>query len=424
MVTAKYLDACAADPALRNVMASADLPESFAEAWGKYLLPRPMFCDEDGVRRAADDLSGLFRLLTSLPDRLFGGDVRAFCAALGMDERRIDIMSRFSGEPILYGRADLYQEGSGYRLMEFNVGSELGGVDVSESGRALLEARPFRAFAEDHGLTHVDTTAAIARQFVQATGTDAPVVATLEGVDGIAAYEALHRSFQDAMRRHGVDLVYGEVDQVQTRDGRLYLHGKPIDLVLRYYSTNQIARDDRNERPAETVQRAHEDGRVVLWTPVSNGMFGYKSCLALLSGCDLPPGDRALVDRVLPWTRALTPDLAERVRAERETVILKPVAGLSGRGIRAGWDQTDREWAGTVAECLREPYIAQRRIVANREPVMDPGTGEITDWSAVWGVFAFPDGYGGAFCRAVPDGGGSVVNLGTTGARVTSVFHH
>ncbi|QFG23132.1 hypothetical protein [Actinomadura sp. WMMB 499] len=424
MVTAKYLDACAADPALRDVMASADLPEAFAEAWGKYLLPRPMFCDETAARRAAGDLAGLFRLLTSLPDRLFGGDVRAFCAALGMDERRIDIMTRFSGEPILYGRADLYREGSDFRLMEFNVGSELGGVDVSEINPALLATEPFRAFADDHGLTHVDTPAAIARQFVRATGKDAPVVATLEGVDGIGAYEALHRSFQDAMRRQGIDLVYGEVDQVQTRDGRLHLHGKPVDLVLRYYSANQIARDARNERPAGTVQRAHEDGRVVLWTPVSNGMFAYKSCLAMLSGCDLPPDDRALVDRVLPWTRALTPDLADRVRAERETVILKPIAGLSGRGIRAGWDHTDREWAETVTECLREPYIAQRRIVPDREPVLDPGTGESTDWSAVWGVFAFPDGYGGAFCRAVPDSGGSVVNLGTTGARVTSVLHH
>ncbi|MFD0899471.1 hypothetical protein [Actinomadura sediminis] len=424
MVTRKYLDACAADPALRTVMASAELPEPLAAAWGKHLLPRPMFCDEAEIRGAADDLSALFRLLTSLPDRLFGGDVRAFCAALGMDERRIDIMTRFSGEPILYGRADLYHDGSGYRLMEFNVGSELGGVDISEVNRPLLATPPFRAFAEDHGLTHVGTPAAIARQFVRATGKDAPVVATLEGVGGIAAYETLHRSFQDAMRRHGIDLVYGEVDQVQTRNGRLYLHGKPIDLVLRYYSSNQIARDDRNERPAETVQRAHEDGRVVLWTPVSNGMFGYKSCLAMLSECDLPPGDRALVDRVLPWTRRLTPELADRVRAERETTILKPIAGLSGHGVRAGWDQDDREWADTVTECLREPYIAQRRIVPNREPVLDPATGESTDWSAVWGVFAFPDGYGGAFCRAVPDGGDSVVNFGATGARVTPVLHH
>lgn len=423
MVTHKYLDACAADPALRDAVASADLPDAYAAAWRNYLLPRPMFCAEDGIRSAADDLARLFGLLTSLPDRLFGGDVRAFCGALGMDEHRSGIMTRFTGDPVLYGRADMYQDASGFRLMEFNVGSELGGVDVSELNRPLLGTGAFGAFAADHGLAHVDTPAAIARQFVRATGRDDPVVATLEGVGGIAPYEAMHRSFQASMRRHGIDLVYGDVDQVQTRNGRLHLHGKPIDLVLRYYTPNQIARDDRNVRPAETVQRAHEDGRVVLWTPVSNGMFAYKSCLALLSGADLAPGERALVDRVLPWTRHLTRDLAEFVRAERDTMILKPIAGLGGHGIRTGWDQTDREWADTVAECLREPYIAQRRIVPNREPVMDRD-GRVTDWTAVWGVFAFPDGYGGAFCRTVPADGGSVVNIGTTGARVASVFHH
>lgn len=427
MVTSAFIDAC--DGPLRGVMSDVELPPVFADAWGKYLLSRPLFSSLTRTRQAADDLTGLFTVMASLPDRLFGGDRRAFCAAIGADPRRTELMTRFDGEPILYGRADLYDDGSEYRLLEFNIGSELGGVDISEANRSLLAHKEFGAFAEEHGLSTVDTPAEIARQFVRATQKEAPVVATLEAIGGMAAYEGLHRSFQDTMKRYGIELLMGEVDQVQDKDGRLYLHGRPLDLILRYYSAHQVARDPRNDEPVETVMRAYAEGKVALWTPLTASMFSYKSCLPLVSDPDmraeLSPDENALIDRILPWTRTLVPDLVDQVRAEREQLILKPFAGLSGRGIRVGWDQTDREWSETVAECLRGDYIVQRRVVPVTEPVVDAKTGAVEDWLAVWGLFVFPDGYGGAFCRAVPSSGGaSVVNLGTKGARVCSAFHY
>ncbi|QKW32641.1 hypothetical protein HUT06_00150 [Actinomadura sp. NAK00032] len=427
MVTRAYLDACEDGP-LRDAVSRAELPPLFGEAWRKYLGTRPLFAPEDRTRQAADDLAGLFRLMASLPERLFDGDRRRFCAAIGADARRTALLTQFDGEPVLYGRADLYDDGSRFRLLEFNLGSELGGVDISEVNRALLADERFAEFAGEHGLGTVDTPAAIARQFVRATGKEAPVVATLEAVGGMAAYESLHRSFQETMKRYGVELLLGELGQVEVRDGRLYLQGRKLDLVLRYFSAHQIARDPRNDEPAEAVMRAHSDGHVVLWTPLTASMFSYKSCMAMVSDpearAEFTADENALIDRILPWTRTLTPELADQVRAEREQLILKPFAGLSGQGIRAGWEETDREWAETVAACLKGDYIVQRRVVPVPERMLNAETGAVEDWLSVWGLFVFPDGYGGAFCRAVPSGAGSVVNLGAPGARVTSAFHY
>lgn len=427
MVTRTYLDACAGGN-LGDVVARADLPPVFRSAWGKYLASRPLFSSAERTRRAADDLAGLFRLMASLPDRLFDGDRRRFCAAIGADARRTSLMTQFDGEPVLYGRADLYDDGSQFRLLEFNIGSELGGVDMSELNRGLLADEEFAEFADAAGLSTVDTPAAIARQFVQATGKEAPVVATLEAIGGMAAYESLHLSFQETMKRYGIELLLGELGQVEVKNGRLCLQGREIDLVLRYFSAHQIARDPRNDEPAETVMRAYADGQVVLWTPLTASMFSYKSCLAMVSDpearAEFSADENALLDRILPWTRTLTPDLADQVRAEREHLILKPFAGLSGSGIRVGWDETDREWAETVADCLKEDYIVQRRVVPATEPMLNAETGAVEDWLGVWGLFVFPDGYGGAFCRAVPSGGASIVNLGAPGARVTSALHY
>jgi hypothetical protein len=370
MVTEKYLEACAADAGLRDVMAKAEFPEALYAAWGKYFLPRPLFCAEDRIRHAAADVAGLFELMVSLPDRLFGGDVRKYCAAIGADERRTRL-----------------------------------------------------------GLTHVDTPAAMARQFAEATGKESPVVATVEAVDGMSAYyESLHGSFQETMRRYGVETVYGELDEVRVEGGRVHLRDRPIDLLLRYFSVNQVARDPRNDEYVEAVTRAHEEGHVVLWTPLNSALLSFKTCLPLVSDpdfrADLSAEENALIDRILPWTRTLTPELADFVRAERDQMILKPFAGLAGQGIRVGWEQTDREWAETVAACQGGDHIVQRRVDPAPEPVMNPETGEVEDWRAVWGIFAFPAGYGGVLCRALPPGTGSVVNLQSKGAKVASAFHY
>jgi hypothetical protein len=264
---------------------------------------------------------------------------------------------------------------------------------------------------------------------VEATQKEAPVVASLEAIGGMSAYyESLHRSFQESIRRYGVEVVYGELDEVRVKDGRLYVRDRPIDLLLRYFSVNQVARDPRNDEYVEVVTRAHDEGDVVLWTPLNSALLAFKSCLPLVSDpdfrADLSAEENALIDRILPWTRTLSPELADLVRAEREQMILKPSAGLAGQGIHVGWEQTDREWAETLAGCQGGDYIVQRRVDPVPEPVMDPDTGEVEDWQAVWGIFAFPDGYGGVLGRALPPGTGSVVNLGSKGAKVASAFHY
>jgi hypothetical protein len=50
-----------------------------------------------------------------------------------------------------------------------------------------------------------------------------------------------------------------------------------------------------------------------------------------------------------------------------------------------------RHAAGLV-RCLDDGYVVQRGVVGRREPVLDPRTGRVEDWVAVWDVFLTPDG--------------------------------
>ncbi|GGX91951.1 hypothetical protein [Streptomyces hiroshimensis] len=416
------------DRGLLDAVRDARLPEAFAEAFGKMLLPRPFFVPEAEIRAVADDLSAFFELLFDIPQRLYDGDLGRYCAALGIDAARAAVMRRLGDRPALYGRADLSHDGESFKLFELNVGSSLGGTDRAELARVLLDVPAFRAFADEHGLGHVHTGERLAATLREVsrdlTGGAEPVVAYVEANGGLSGSTHLARSFAEMMHRCGIDLVVGEVGQLEERAGRIHLHGRRVDVILRYFTPNEIVDDPDGPRDLEPVLRAHEEGRVVLWTTPQSALFGNKGAMALMSDPRLREGlsdaEAQLIDRILPWTRLLTPELTDHCRAHRDELILKPRADYGGAGIVAGWDSTDREWKDALDASAGAGFIVQRRAGCRPEKVIDPESGQAGEWSATWGVFLLPTGYAGSYVRALEDASG-VVRAGTF--KTTTVFH-
>lgn len=429
-VTAAFNEQCReGNPGLLHAMRRAEFPPLFYESCGHRLLPRPFFIDEDEMRGFAADVRSVFDLITELPARLHGGDLEAYCRALNVGEREAALMLRFAGEkPVPYGRADIYHDGDSFKLLEFNVGSELGGADRAEIQRSLLKVPEFARFAGEHGLRYVHTGAAIARALRNAaaplTGGADPVVALVEGDGGLDPYLHLVRSFQEMMLGQGIDLLVGEVGRLEERAGRLRLDGKPVDVVLRYFSVAQTVRDPEGEKVVEPVLRAHEEGRVVLFTTFQSALFSNKGCLAMLSDEEsrrsFTPAERDLIDRVLPWTRELTPAVVEYCREHQQQLIVKPRADFAGADVHAGWEVGERRWAELLAERVGRGFVAQARVVPRREPVISPDSGRSEDWMAAWDVFLTPEGYAGSHIRALPYGEGAVVGMGASPACRTS----
>ncbi len=439
-VSERYVQECLAGGGLRTAMLDAELPPALFSSAGQRLLDRPLFAGGAEMQAFADDVIGLFELITSLPERLFDGDLDRYCAALRIDGRKAALMRRLGGgKPPLYGRADMYHDGTSFKLLEFNIASELGGVDrAGEIPRALLEVDAFAAFAREHRLGYTHTGRQVA-QALRAAGAGIssgrePVVALLEGPGGMARYGGYWLAVQELMRGLGLDMYVGEVGEVYRRGGKLCLGGAPVDVILRCFSVDEICATPAGEELVEPIFRAHEEGSVVLWTPMESSLFGNKGCLALLSDrrwrATFSRDELALIDRVLPWTRALDgepapgdQDLVEYCRERREELILKPNAEYGGTGIVAGWETTDQDWWRALKDGCSGGYVVQRRVVPRLEPVVDATTGRLEDWQAAWGMFVTPDGYAGAYARALPAGESAVIGIGANAkTRTAGVF--
>ncbi|MEU9580282.1 hypothetical protein [Streptomyces chilikensis] len=434
--TERYVEESARpDSELPGLAERADIPQEYGKAYGNVLLARPVFVPENEIRAFADDLAAVFRLLVALPERCFGGDLDRYAAAIGLPPEFTEVMREgATGDPLLYARADAFHDGAGFRLLELNVGSELGGVDTAQLNRAFLADPAFGEFAARNRLGHVDTMELLAGELRRAGArvTDGePVVALLEGPGALDEHSSVFTSIQEDLRGHGVDLLLGEVQEVvEEDDGKLSLRGRPVDVVLRYFATYQIAGDAAARAALTRVNRAHAAGRTALFTPLEGALFTSKAALGLLHRpavrAALTDDERALVDRVLPRTWVLgadgSEDALEYARAHRAGLVLKPGMGYSADGVVIGRDVTDAEWEAALAATAHRDYVAQELVVPALEKVVDPHTGRIGEWVANWGIFVTGEGFGGAFCRALKPEDGSVITYANPGTRGTCVF--
>lgn len=431
---AQATEAYLADPALRTALRDAPLPADYRACWAERALGRPLFVDGDELRRTADDCRTLLDLLLSLPRRAWGGDLEQYCTALGIPADRARVAARCAagGGTVPYGRADLYHDGEAFRLLEFNVASDLGGADRAELQRTLLHHPDFARFARHHHLSYTHTGERLAGSLRSATGREAPRIGLVCAAGGQARHHHLLASFAGMLRRLGLPLTPGELpDLAEGPGGGLTLRGHRVDLVLRFFTVDDVCTDPVAARHAELAMRAHEDGRTVLWTPLDSTLYSNKGALALMSdpeafGLDLTPDERALTARLLPWTRLVTCELLPHCREQRAELILKPLRECAGQGLTPGWTRDDTDWARALEACTADPatpWIVQRRVVPRAEPVVDPATGSRGDWAVAWGMFFTPDGYAGTDARVAPLADSALINYGTNPAtRTTGVF--
>ena len=415
--------------------------ELLTVAYGQRLLDRPVFLQAGQRAGLESDLSGLHELLTSLPARLFGGSIPAMGRAVGMSPVQIEGVLRSAAErPLRLGRADLYQEDDGFRLLEFNLGSALGGFDNAELNRALLEDPDLRAFVESEGLEFTDTLRRIAgTMMAQCADLDIagrPVVALADWPASFPELGPRLNFMAQSMRPMGFDAIACHIGQIEERSGALFVEGKRIDIVYRFFLIEDLLDGPGMPVPVERVLAAAERGDVRVFAPVDSDLYGSKGALALLSDernrGAFTVGELALIDRFLPWTRALREgpvhvggeqvDLLDHACARREDLILKPTLMHGGLGVAAGWTMSQAEWERQLREALEGPYILQRRVRPVGERFLEPGTTSAGVRYLNWGVYLAGDGYGGAIVRGSADPDVGVVSMGN-GALVGCCFH-
>ncbi|GAA1933627.1 hypothetical protein [Streptantibioticus ferralitis] len=381
-------------------------------------LPRPLFLGHEERIQLMEDLEVLRTALFSLPDKLFDGDLAAFARAVGMTEAQIEVILRSQGAAATrMARADLCVDDSGFKVLEVNVTSSLGGMDNGVLAWALLK-HPFLAdFAERHRLGFVDTASELLHTMYTATGFDPqsrPFIAVADWPSSyLSGWGTFLEEFCAHLRALGADAHPCHVGQFDYRDGRVWLGDRAVDIIHRIFLAEDLLESPEAPALMDQVVSAASAGQVKLFVPLDAELYASKTTLAMLSDEDnrhlFSAKELAALDRILPWTRTLRPgkvtlesgqtvELLDYARTNRHDLVLKPTVLHGGSGVVLGSDTTEEEWATHLDASIDRPYVLQRRIRPVTELFPDEN-GQLHPWLTVWGVFTMARGFAGVMAR-------------------------
>lgn len=394
---------------------------------GRY-LSRPVFIGYHESRQLYADVVNVQDALLSLPGALFGGDFAAFARAAGVYGPAAAMLTRQS-TPTRLARADLYATGDGFRLLELNHGSALGGQDNADMGRALLRHPVLAEFARVHGLTCVDTLCHQIETVFAETGVDprsGPVVAL---TDWPMQDDTIRDPYLDAIAEDwqslGVDAHACYLGELSCRGGRVWLGGRRVDVIYRIFTIAHLMQASQGAAMLTPVLDAAARGEVALCASIDADIFSSKAALAMISDDAnrhlFTAAQRESIDRIVPWTRPVRPgpvttpdgsraDLLDYAMARQDELILKPSMGTEGNGVIPGWkDLTPQQWREYLASAAEPWYVLQERV--RSEPELFPDdNGDLIPWNPVWGVFTCTPGYSGIYIRAAMDLDAGVIN--------------
>ncbi|WP_320064479.1 hypothetical protein [Micromonospora sp. RTGN7] len=417
-----------------------------AVAYRDRFLPCPVFLEPGESRQLGEDLLLTHDLLTELPDRLFDGDRVALGRGLGLTEPQIELIRRAPTGPMtVLARSDLYRAVEGFKLLELNITSALGGFENADINRAMLAHPALAGYVTQRGLEYHDTFRAIVDTMRYELGDRVtgrrPVIALADWPESYQLYAPRLGVMAGLFDELGIDAIPCHVGEIEEKNGTLTAHGRVVDLVYRFFLLEEIVTPE-DLALVEPVMSAVERGTVVLFSRIDAELYGNKGALAMLSDDRnahlFSAREQECLRRLLPWTRYVRPrttgpegeavDIVAYARAHQRDLILKPIMLHGGSGIVPGWRVDAAEWEARLTQAMDGPWVLQQRVRPAPEPFPVVGGEGYQDFYLNWGVFvADPravggDGYAGCIVRGTEDPQVGVVSMGA-GALVGCCFH-
>ena len=422
---------------------------------GIQYLSRPLFVTHQEASALHADVETVRSVLVSLPERLYEGDFTAFARDAGAEGYEITALAASRSSPVSpQARADLYEDASGFQLMEFNMGSALGGMENADVCRAMLRHPLLAEFAAAHQLGYVDTMREQVTNLRTATGFapgSAPVVAV---TDWPSSYDRRLGPYMHQLARRwrefGLDAHACHIGELEVRGGRVWLAGRAVDIISRMFLLEYLLEPGAAEL-MDPVLGAVARGEVVMFTPLDSELYGSKASLAMLSDERnrhlFSAAELASIDRILPWTRTVRPgpvtledgrrvDLLDYASGHQDDLVLKPTLRYGGQDVLPGWQHQTSPglWRDQLIKAQDGPFVIQRRIrpvpelfPGERERPREGGAAEggaaeggaqTVPWIIAWGVYTGASGFGGIITRGGSVASGLAVLNVSSGAHV------
>ena len=396
---------------------------------------RPFFlsaADEARIRTASETIAALGERVARVAMEMPG-----LFDALGVteaEEKLIRIEPGY-GTASTASRLDAFLLPDSLRFAEYNAESPAGPAYTERLCELFDELSVMSRFKRTHAVRFHRTIRglldALSASYAEWGGRRSPpsmAIVDWREVPTWSEFEIIRDAFVAA----GVPTLVCDPRDLTFERGKLFAHGREIDLVYRRVLLNDIV-----ARPTECAPliAAYEKHAVCVANTFRCKLPHKKAFFAVLTdpayGTLFSDSERAVIHAHVPWTRLVGDTETERAgrrtslldiaRRDRDELVLKPNDEYGGKGVVLGWEASVAQWDAALQTALQDPpgsWIVQERIAVRREvfPQFDEsGRVQMRDMLVDLAPYLFRGKFGGYLARLsatglanVTSGGGQV----------------
>jgi hypothetical protein len=395
-------------------------PKRVLQPWPTFISPRT----KEELQKACTEV---FKIIKTLHRRFFSYDPEKISRFYEIPLDHVEyFLYGVNEEHIndLLARGDFIFSPSGFKCIEYNVCSNLGGGQLPVWESMYLKTPIIAEFLQKYGIKVLNKNllAIFIKHIITLTLKKIPNI--FDELNVVIAFSDkaemtinnprehfyLNQLYKDILHQKyrplKGEIIFCDYSQLIIMEDHIYYHGKQVHFILEF----------NNGTAPFKFRLVHEKGNVLIYNGLITALMENKLNIALMSENQesdiFTPGEREIIRKYVPWTRKVkdgetthnsqTVRLEEFIISNREQMVLKPAGGLSGIGVYLGYRTPENQWRQVVEKALQEKdWVVQERV--DSHPFLyQYGKEGYTEHNVNWGTFVFGNRYGGTWLRIQP----------------------
>lgn len=313
------------------------------------------------------------------------------------------------------GRFDIfYYDKDNFKFCELNADGSSAMNEDRELGNILSETAAFKELDKKYTIqpcelfdTWIDECISIYQDF--GGQKEKPNAAIVDFIDKgtINEFEVFKKRFE----KRGYNTVIVDPRELKYIDGKLYYNDFEIHIVYRRLVTRDMM--EKIDQIPDFTQACRE-GKVCIIGPIKSQIVHNKIIFKVLHDEDtlqlLTSEEQEFVKNHIPYTKTFEGyrDFNLFIK-NKDNYILKPWDYYASKGVYAGRDFTEEEWAKKLHDCSGKDYLIQEYYSPPRTKLVHfvNNNFEINEFNNITGIYVYNEKVTGIYTRV---GRGAVIS--------------
>jgi hypothetical protein len=358
-------------------------------------------------------------LLKQIPSLYFNDDIKKLAEFyFAGDEMMAEFAMLCHKKDLEIGcRLDLTFTEDGFKVLEANIGSSIGGWQI-QSFESLIRNNHPELVNKDKVLDYKGRNTLqiymkfLIEQIIKQLGKQSTINLFMEMgdiEDEVEKEESLgffDKLFKEELANFGLNggAYGGDMNELTLTNGNLCLGDKVIHSLI-------ILTMDMNVTPA--IFRAFMMDRIYLPDHLGLRMLGDKRNLFILlelaQAGKFSPEENELILKNIPWTsfienkkvifKGIEHNLPDLLKTDKDKFVIKVARGFQGKDVFIGKFSTEKEWEEALELALQNNAFIAQEFSDSLDFLAPNAENEWTLHKLIWGSFGFGDCYGGVWVR-------------------------